>query len=247
MIKFVVCTWNASNFIENCIRSIMSQLDKNFEVYIIDDLSEDDTVMKIKSLIKDDSRFNLIVNKEKKFKLKNLDDLISSFNDDDIIIELDGDDYLNTNDVVSDFKTLYSDGNVWLTNGSFVFTDGRLGFSQKCNPNTIRQDIFKFSHIRTWKCFLWKNIPKECFKDINGEYFKSAPDVAYTFPLIELSGEEHYRFLSKIYYVYNDKSIYNEHKNNSAAGGISEQQRCANIVRKMPKLNKLQINLKTNE
>ena len=242
MINFVVCVWNAEKYIKNCIKTLKSQSDKDFKVFIIDDISADNTVEIIKSLIVDDNRFNLIVNSEKKFKLKNLDELITTFDDEDIVIELDGDDFLLNTDVVSDIRTIYSDGQVWLTNGSFMYTNGNPGFSSKCNPDTVRKDVFKFSHLRTWKTFLWKSIPKNYLKDDNGEYFKSAADVAYTFSLLELAGEENYRFLPKLYYVYNEQSPYNDHKPGSATGGgHQEQVRCSNIIRNKPKLKKLYI------
>jgi glycosyltransferase involved in cell wall biosynthesis len=242
MIKFVVCVWNAEKYIKNCIRTLKSQIDVDFKVFIIDDVSTDNTVETIKSLIVDDNRFNLIVNSEKKFKLKNLDELITTFDNDDIVIELDGDDFLLNTDVVSDIRDIYSDGQVWLTNGSFMYSNGNPGFSSKCNPDTVRKDVFLFSHLRTWKTFLWKSIPKNYLKDDDGEYFKSAADVAYTFSLLELAGEENYRFLPKLYYVYNEQSPYNDHKPGSATGGgHQEQVRCSNIIRNKPKLKKLYI------
>lgn len=240
MIKIVVCVWNASNYILKCLNSIKLQNDKNFLVYIIDDLSTDNTVEIIKNEIKGDDRFNLIVNTEKKFKLRNLDDLISSFDDEDIVIELDGDDYLYVSDVVKDIRSVYENNNVWVTNGSFIYTNGFMGFSSECNPNTIRGDLFTFSHLRTWKSFLWKKIPKDYFKDENGHYFKSAADVAYTIPLLELAGKTNYMFLEKIYYVYNSDSPYNDHKPNSASGnGIMEQEKCSKMIRNKLKLDKL--------
>lgn len=240
MIKFVVCVWNAEKYIKNCIRTLKSQKDEDFQVYIIDDLSTDSTVEVVKSLIQDDKRFNLIINQEKKFKLKNLDELITTFDDEDIVIELDGDDFLLNSNVVGDIRKVYSDKKVWLTNGSFMYTNGDPGFSQKCNPNTVRKDVFRFSHLRTWKTFLWKSIPKDYLRDDNGEFFKSAADVAYTFSLLELAGEENYRFLPELYYVYNAESPYNDHKPGSATGGgHQEQERCANIIRNKTKLKKL--------
>ena len=240
MIKFVVCVWNAEKYIKNCVRTLKSQKDEDFKVYLIDDMSTDTTVDVIKSLIQGDERFNLILNQEKKFKLKNLDELITTFDDEDIVIELDGDDFLLNSNVVGDIRRVYSDKKVWLTNGSFMYTNGDPGFSQKCNPNTVRKDAFRFSHLRTWKSFLWKAIPKNYLRDDNGEYFKSAADVAYTFSLLELAGEENYRFLPELYYVYNAESPYNDHKPGSATGGgHQEQERCANIIRNKTKLNKL--------
>lgn len=240
MIKFVVCVWNAEKYIKNCIRTLKSQKDGDFKVFIIDDVSTDNTIELVKSLTENDDRFNLIVNQEKKFKLRNLDELISTFDDDDIVIELDGDDFLLNTDVVSDIRSIYSDGKVWLTNGSFMYSTGGQGFSSKCNPDTVRRDVFTFSHLRTWKSFLWKAIPQSHLRDDNGEYFKSAADVAYTFSLLELAGNENYRFLPKLYYVYNEQSPYNDHKPGSATGGgFQDQQRCSNVIRNKPKLKKL--------
>jgi glycosyltransferase involved in cell wall biosynthesis len=240
MIKFVCCFWNAEKYIKNCIRTLKSQTDRDFEVYLVDDMSTDNTVGVTKKLIEGDSRFKLIINQEKKFKLRNLDELITQFNDEDIVIEIDGDDFLLTSDVVSDIKNIYSDGKVWLTNGSFMYSDGNSGFSSKCNPETVRKDVFLFSHLRTWKSFLWKAIPDSYLRDDDGSYFKSAADVAYTFSLLELAGDENYRFLSKLYYVYNAESPYNDHKIGSATGGgHREQERCSNIIRNKSKLNKL--------
>jgi len=240
MIKFVCCFWNAEKYIKNCIRTLKSQTDRDFEVYLVDDMSTDNTVEVTKKLIEGDSRFKLIINQEKKFKLRNLDELITQFNDEDIVIEIDGDDFLLTSDVVSDIKNIYSDGKVWLTNGSFMYSDGNSGFSSKCNPETVRKDVFLFSHLRTWKSFLWKAIPDSYLRDDDGSYFKSAADVAYTFSLLELAGNENYRFLSKLYYVYNAESPYNDHKIGSATGGgHREQERCSNIIRNKSKLNKL--------
>jgi glycosyltransferase involved in cell wall biosynthesis len=240
MIKFVSCFWNAENYIKNCIRTLKSQKDDNFEVYLIDDMSTDNSVEVIKKLIDGDNRFKLVVNTEKKFKLRNLNELISTFDDEDIVIEIDGDDFLYNNEVVGDIRKVYSDKKVWLTNGSFMYSNGNRGFSSECNPDTVRKDDFRFSHLRTWKTFLWKSIPQDYFRDDDGSYFKSAADVAYTFSLLELAGKENYRFLPNLYYVYNEGSPYNDHKDGSATGlGHREQVRCSGIIRNKTKLKKL--------
>lgn len=239
MIRFVTCFWNAEKYIGRCIESLQMQKNQNFIVHLIDDMSTDNTIEKVKKLTEGNQNFQLVVNNKKKFKLRNLDELISEFDDDDIVIELDGDDWLYVPTVVDEIEKIYSDPNTWLTNGSFMYSNGHKGFSDKCNPKTIRKDAFRFSHLRSWKAFLWKNISKENFKEDNGEYFKSGADVAYCFPLLELAGEENYKFLSQILYVYNGDSPYNDHKEGSACGGLTEQSRVANIIRNKPPLTKL--------
>jgi glycosyltransferase involved in cell wall biosynthesis len=240
MIKVVSCFWNAENYIEKCINSVKNQTYKDFKMFLVDDVSTDKTVEIVKSVISGDERFVLIENKEKKYKLKNLDDLLmdeSLFDDEDVIIELDGDDWLYNDTVLSFINDKYDKNkSLWLTNGSFIYSNGRFGFSNKANFKTVRSDTFVFSHLRTWKVHLWRNIEESSFIDVDGKYFKSAADVAFSFPMVEMCGERHYEFIPEILLVYNEENPYNDHKEGSCAG-VNDQFRCANIIRNLPKYN----------
>ena len=46
--------FNAENYIERCLYSIMSQTFKDFKCYITDDMSTDKSVDIVKKIIKDD-------------------------------------------------------------------------------------------------------------------------------------------------------------------------------------------------
>ena len=109
MIKIVSCFWNAKNYLPNYIKSLKIQNFKEFQVFLVDDLSNDGSSELIQDLTKDDERFVLIRNTEKKFKLKNMDELISNFDDDDIVVEVDADDFLLGVDVLSVIKETYKD------------------------------------------------------------------------------------------------------------------------------------------
>jgi len=239
MIKIISCFWNASNYIQKCIESIKIQTFKDFKVFLVDDMSTDNTISLVEKMIEGDSRFVLIKNTEKKFKLRNFDELIMDenlFDDDDVIIELDGDDWFYDENVLKLIDEKYNTNkNLWLTNGSFVYSDGRFGFSSKVNYKTIRSDVFTFSHLRTWKVHLWRSIEEQSFLDENGNYFESAPDVAYSLPMIEMSGYKHYEFIPNILLVYNESSPYNEHKKDSAGGGLITQSKNASLIRKKKK------------
>lgn len=241
MIKIISCFWNASKYIEKCINSIKNQTFKEYKVFLVDDMSTDNTIDIIQELIKGDGRFVLIKNEEKKFKLRNMDELIMDeelFNDEDIIIELDGDDWFFDEKVLELINKKYvNNKNLWLTNGSFIYSNGRFGFASKVNHNTVRQDVFTFSHLRTWKVHLWRQIDEESFLDENGDYFVSAPDVAYSLPMIEMAGDKHYEFIPNILHVYNEDSPYNEHKNGSAGGGLTTQSQNAFKIRNKKKYN----------
>ena len=90
-----------------------------------------------------------------------------------------------------------------------------MGFA---NPPTmftdIRKQTFTLSHMRTWKSWLWKKINQNDLKDENGNYWDVAGDLSFMFPMIEMSGEKHFKFLSQINYIYNESNPLNDHKVN---------------------------------
>jgi glycosyltransferase involved in cell wall biosynthesis len=70
MIKIVSCFCNVEKYIKRCILSITKQKFENYEVYLIDDMSSDQTVNIINELIVHNPKFKLIVNTEKKFNFR---------------------------------------------------------------------------------------------------------------------------------------------------------------------------------
>jgi glycosyltransferase involved in cell wall biosynthesis len=197
-------TYNCEKFIEKSLLSIMSQRFKDFKCYVTDDMSTDNTLNIIKETIKNDSRFILIENHEKFYQPGNYEQVIRwrGIEGDEICVEVDGDDWLPNSNVLTKINEIYQDENVWMTSGSFKYHDGRPGFA---NPPTkftdIRKQTFTLSHLRTWK-------------DENGKFWSVAGDLAFMFPMLEMSGEEHYRFLSDINYIYNESNPINDHKVN---------------------------------
>ena len=213
----VTTLYNAENYIEKCIGSLMGQNFKNFKCYITDDLSTDNTVEIIKKTIHEDDRFVLIENKTKMYQPGNYDQVIRGFNipDDEICVEIDGDDWLPNSNVLGLINETYQDENVWMTSGSFKYSNGTQGFSTPPTTfDSIRKQNFTLSHLRTWKSWLWKKIAEEDLKDSVGNYWTVAGDLAFMFPMFEMSGQEHYRFLPNINYIYNESNPINDHKVN---------------------------------
>jgi len=59
-----------------------------------------------------------------------------------------------------------------------------------------------------------KKIKPEDLRDENNNYWNVAGDLSFMFPMFEMSGEKHYRFLSDINYIYNESNPINDHKVN---------------------------------
>ena len=210
-------SYNCENFIEKSLLSIMSQRFKDFTCYITDDLSTDNTVEIIKKTIQGDNRFVLIENKTKMYQPGNYDQVIRGLNvpDDEICVEIDGDDWLPNSNVLSFINDVYKDENVWMTSGSFKYHDGRPGFANPPrNFTNIRKQTFTLSHMRTWKSWLWKKIKEEDLKDVSGNYWGVAGDLSFMYPMLEMSGEKHFKYISETLYIYNESNPLNDHKVN---------------------------------
>ncbi len=124
-------TYNCENFVEKSLVSIMTQRFTDFKCYITDDLSTDNTVEVIKKTISGDDRFVLIENKTKMYQPGNYDQVIRGLDihDDEICVEVDGDDWLPNSNVFGLINETYSDPDVWMTSGSFKYSNGAQGAS----------------------------------------------------------------------------------------------------------------------
>ena len=238
MIIIVTTVYNAAKYVDKCIGSIMGQSLTDFKCYITDDISTDNSVSIIKDLIKDDERFILIENKIKFYQPGNYDQVIRNnpeIDDNDIIVEIDGDDWLPSSSVLKRVEELYNDNDVWIANGSFRYSDGRVGFAAPPKSiENIRNEAFTASHLRTWRAFLWRAIDQDYLKDDNGIYWEVAGDLAFMYPMIEMAGNEHYRFMSEINYIYNEENPMNDHKVNHG-----KVNKIVNILKNKPKYSKL--------
>jgi len=167
----------------------------------------------------------------------NYDQIINSKNidDDEICVEVDGDDWLPDSNVFTRINEVYKDKEVWMTSGSFRYHDGRPGFANPpTNFSNVRKQTFTLSHLRTWKSWLWKKIKHEDLRDENNNYWNVAGDLSFMFPMFEMSGEKHYRFLSDINYIYNESNPINDHKVN-----MSNVIHTVNKIRNKPEYKQL--------
>ena len=215
--RFIVLTtaYNCSDWILDCINSIQSQTYKNFVCFILDDMSTDNTTYLAKNAVKGDSRFIINKNKRKYFQTGNYDKIIRSnlINEEDVIIEVDGDDYLPDNNVFQRIAYEYQNSSIWLTYGQFRYLDGKEGISRELEKNiNVRTSNFCFSHLRTWKAFLWRNIKPSDLLHSNAWYPESAGDVFFMLPMIEMATRNHIKFISEINYVYNNQNPLNDNK-----------------------------------
>jgi len=208
---FIIPCYNTEKWIPKTIECIRTQKNKNFTATIIDDISTDNTFSLIQKGIKGDKRFNVIKNKTKNFALKNISLAIKAapISDEDVVIVLDGDDWLPSTDVLNYLTKVYNEEDVLLTYGSYEeFPSGERGVEPSPYPNEViknnsfRGDMWRASHLRTFKYKLWKQIDQKDLIDNDGEYYKMAYDQAMMLPMLEMAGQK-IRYIDEVLHVYN--------------------------------------------
>jgi glycosyltransferase involved in cell wall biosynthesis len=231
--KLIILTtmYNCSTWLEKCILTIKNQTYNNFECYLLNDISTDNSIEIAKSIINEDARFHIINNTKKHYQPGNYDQIIRSdkVDDHDIIVEVDGDDWLPDQEVFARIIKYYSDSSIWLTYGQFIYSSGQLGFAEPVNFKQLRTSRFTATHLRTWKAKLWRLIKPEDLL-VNGKYPECAGDVFFMLPMIEMCGPDHALFVPDINYVYNFENPIGDSKGDR----LALTQFFANIGRNKP-------------
>jgi len=141
----------------------------------------------------------------------------------DIIVEVDGDDWLLHPFVLQYLNQVYQNDNIWMTYGQYIhYPSGELGGhyhlhldSVVDNQNSYRQHTFPYSHLKTYKSFLLDNISDDDLIDpVTGKYFNAAADFALCMPLVELAGKSRIFRVDEPLYVYNVSEDLESETNN---------------------------------
>jgi len=195
--------YNVEKWVGLALNTLKLQTFRDFHCVIVEDCSEDRTKEVVKFNIKDDNRFTLIENKKRNGTqlgngLKALD--FYKPEGEEIVIFHDGDDWLSSTQVLSYLDKVYDSYDCWMTYGNWVkYPDFSTGEHMLIDiPEHVDNELdgyrkfpFIFTHLRTSKAFLWKNLNrKDLIDPITKEYFSSAADVAVQLPFVEMCRKE---------------------------------------------------------
>jgi len=163
--------------------------------------------------------FTLVNNKYRQYgSLGNIYRAVYSTDDDTIIVNLDGDDWLSREDVFKELNQIYSENDIWLTHGRFIeYPHNSSSWSLKIPDDVIKNNAFRQfrmpSHLRTYYSWLFKKINLEHLL-YDGFFCPMTGDMAIMFPMIEMASERH-AYIDNINYVYNMASPLNDNKVNA--------------------------------
>ena len=239
----VIPSRNNSQWCIRNLESIFKQEYSNYRIVFYDDDSDDGQYELVQECCKKHGqqyRVKIIRNSERCGALANHYAAVHSCRDDEIIVHVDGDDWLKHPQVFSRINQVYSDPEVWMTYGQFEeYPRGSVG---QCKPmpagivanNLYREYDWVSSHLRTFYAGLFKRIK---LQDLvyKGSFFKTSLDMAFMFSMLEMAGD-HCRNISEVLYVYNQATPNNDFKKH-----LVEQLHNDKVIRSRKKYARLQV------
>jgi glycosyltransferase involved in cell wall biosynthesis len=204
--------FNAEKWIGKCIESVRRQTFRNYHHIVIDARSDDRTGEIARNYTLIEEQLTVVSNSERKEALENAWPIWSMLPDDEVIIWLDGDDWLAHDEALQVIANAYQDPDVWLTYGQFMFADGEVGFAAPYPAGAnVRFMDWRATHLKTFRAGLVKKLLRDptfpganpnCLLRPNGAWVYLAIDKAVMWPLLEMAGE-HYKCIHQVVSVYN--------------------------------------------
>ncbi len=203
------------------MNSIQSQTFQDFHHIIVEDASKGNNLHKKLHELKS-GRTTIYKNKNNLGWLNNaIDYLVPSISDSEIVVVVDLDDWLSDNFVLQKISDIYRNSKAQLTFGSYIRSNefnkktkypSKSDVIKTLHSSNIRKAPWVFSHLKTFKGNLLKLIKDESFRGPDGCYMKFSYDRAIMYPMVEMVGLEHIRYVEDIMYVYNVNVSNNVHK-----------------------------------
>lgn len=219
--KVIVPSFNSLDYISKTLSSIELQTFHDVQVCIIDDCS---TIPQQREVIRDyclRNHWNMQFHDKNYGALHGIVRALRDLNcnDDDVIIILDGDDWLAHENVFAYLNSIYKTNDILMTWGQcerYPAGNPPMKYAQPIPDMVIDQKLFRdipfvFWHPCTFKYVLWKNIHDEDLRDTNGEYFRYYKDKATIYPMLEMAGNK-IKFISETLVIYNLENPLNDYR-----------------------------------
>jgi len=241
-IVVVIPSYNNSQWYKRNLRSVFMQQYSNYRVIYLDDCSGDGTYELVKQYVKEcnqENRVLVLQNSLRGGALANHYKAVHLCADHEIVINIDGDDWLKHEQVFANINKVYSNSDVWLTYGSYEnYPSGRSGECSRPIPtmvrdnNAYREHTYITSHLRTFYAGLFKQIK---LGDLlhNGKFLQAACDTAFMFPMLEMA-RDRVLYLKEVFYVYNQANPQSHFRK-----GVLRQLHMVHIMRSRRKYNRL--------
>lgn len=231
---FITASYNNKEWYERNLDSVITQNYPHWRMIYINDHSFDGTGELVADYIKKnqlENKISLVNNNYRRGHLYNQFHAIRGCKPEEIIVILDGDDWLAHNEVLSYLNKVYQSPDVWLTYGQFwYYKKNIIGFCKAVPPQVIKNNTFRdhpgwiFSHLRSFYAKLFHLIkPKDLI--YKGSFFPMAADAAVMYPMLEMAGQCA-KFIPEVLYIYNDMNPISFHHDRAEQQKLIKYEIC---------------------
>ncbi|MBS0652885.1 MAG: glycosyltransferase family 2 protein [Verrucomicrobia bacterium] len=233
----VITSHNNKSWYQHNLDSVFSQNYRNYRIIYISDGSTDGSDLLIENYIRESGeveRVSLYKNQVRKGQLACACQAIFSCKKNEIVVELDGSNWLAHRDVLSTLNAIYADPDVWMTYGQFIsYPDYSFGLGEPIHQEMqIRSLPDGVVPLRSFYASLFQAIRKGDFLD-EGKFLPASDGGPYLVPILEMAGN-HSRFIPDVLYIWNKSAA--EHQDDVLSeldNAISDK------MQKMPKYSAL--------
>jgi glycosyltransferase involved in cell wall biosynthesis len=212
--SFVIVTasYNNKNWYQKNLLSLFVQTYENWRLVYIDDASTDQTAQLVEQFVNDHDMRHKVVLKKNTQRMGHLYNQYYAIHECapyEVVVVLDGDDWLAHEHVLQRLHDVYKASDVWLTYGQFWYLKkDKKGFCKPIEQDILEQGLirglkpFRTSHVRTFYAGLYQHIKKDDLMAGNS-FMPMCADVATMMPMIEMA-RTHVRYIDEVLYIYND-------------------------------------------
>lgn len=219
--KIISTQRNASVWLPTHIESIHNQIGQPFDVCLCDDASTDGSAEIIIGAAQDYG-WKTLIRTMPVGALRNQVDGIRLMDPEpeDVIVFVDGDDWLAHPRVLERLAFYYQDG-TQVAYGQYQ----SVPFSPTCSlagpypPDVIASGEYRkhtrdgrgipWNHIRTFTYNVFSQVTEKDLTDDNGNYYMAAPDAVLMYPCLELANGR-VKFMDEVLYTYNSENPASE-------------------------------------
>jgi glycosyltransferase involved in cell wall biosynthesis len=145
LISVIIPCYNVSEYVENAIHSILRQSYSKLEIWIIDDASTDDTLIKIKGL--NDPRIKVVAFKENTQKVGAVNIILNQLSGDYICFQ-DADDWSDTKRIELQLEQFMTDSDLGICFTNYRYIGRRISEHGKIalDNQELRDEFLGFMH-----------------------------------------------------------------------------------------------------
>jgi cellulose synthase/poly-beta-1,6-N-acetylglucosamine synthase-like glycosyltransferase len=202
---------NNAAYCEKTLISALSQNYPNFRIVYIDQESTDgswETVCRLADYSLHPEKVTFLRSEKFVGSLARFYDAIHESKDEEILVIVDGNDFLAHENVLTKLNKIYSKPSIWMTYGNFLDYPSYKQIPVRCKQipknvvfnNSFRSHEIQEMHLTSFYAGLFKQIRKEDLV-YKGRFLSMHDTPAYTIPLLEMAGK-HASFINDVLYLH---------------------------------------------